>query len=671
MSEKRKYIDENEGFFNSRNKKARCNAAIEMTRHSSVFVSSEMRRPRSAKNPPCTFSRIANFDEGALSRNSSLETTSSASLNRISSPFSSNQRHSLSSSNPDSGLCSLDLSDISLNGASRSDISRVRSSDDVTKRCLKEIGSRSTSALGSVTRHDVLPRPLSVSSMPNTSRHRSSKTFRNSVKMTRQSSATLPGWDVFPNPSNLPLPKIDKRIEELVHTEREYVKSLNYIVKHYIPEMDRADIPATLRGHRSTLFGNLAKLRDFHQNQLLPQLERSHQFAHRIAPIFLRHESELDMYAYYVKNKPLSDRLMAESGKFFAKKQEQIGDAMDLASYLLKPVQRLTKYALFLDGISKNLTKTADKEEIDKAKKLIEFQLRHGNDLLAMDMIRGCDVDLRSCGKLLRQHEFIITIGRRKAQRRIFLFEKVCLFAKTKKLPSGDIYQYKNSWLTSEIGMTPVLEEPLKFELWHRRRNRETVNYCASQFGDRKEQWINEINALLLSQAAQIRDARMKELAELGVGAKPYLNIEGADAITDRSIHLSNIRPRMRNSVAVSSFDHQSSSVSSPRDLLKRRPNSLVSTASSSESTSSPHLINTLNLHLFSPDSSSFSFPSAQLSPPSAPAPFRSAPLRHCSGRAGVAPPQLTSLQEDESDLESDAPQTVRIKSYRQYETTV
>jgi hypothetical protein len=154
--------------------------------------------------------------------------------------------------------------------------------------------------------------------------------------------------------------------------------------------MDRSDIPATLRGHRSTLFGNLAKLRDFHQDQLLPELERSHQFAHRIAPIFIRHvsllllsrinlfkESELDMYAYYVKNKPLSDRLMAESGKFFSEKQEQIGDAMDLASYLLKPVQRLTKYALFLDGISKNLTKLTDKEEIGKAKKLIEFQVRH------------------------------------------------------------------------------------------------------------------------------------------------------------------------------------------------------------------------------------------------------------------------------------------------------
>merc|ERR1712157_149275 len=99
------------------------------------------------------------------------------------------------------------------------------------------------------------------------------------------------------------------------------------------------------------------------------------------------------------------------------------------------------------------------------------------------------------------------------------------------------------------------------------------------------------------------RRFEMRELAELGLGAKPYLNIEGSDAITDRSIQISNIRPRMRNSVAVSSFDNFSR-ISSPQNLLKRRPNSLVSTASSSESVSSPHpqLINSLNLHLFSPE---------------------------------------------------------------------
>ena len=48
------------------------------------------------------------------------------------------------------------------------------------------------------------------------------------------------------------------------------------------------------------------------------------------------------------------------------------GDKMDLASYLLKPVQRLGKYSLFLDGISKT---TKQKTELLKAKKIIQFQV--------------------------------------------------------------------------------------------------------------------------------------------------------------------------------------------------------------------------------------------------------------------------------------------------------
>ena len=86
-------------------------------------------------------------------------------------------------------------------------------------------------------------------------------------------------------------------------------------------------------------------------------------------------EAYLEMYALYVKNKPTSDRLLAESGKFFQTKQIELGDKMDLASYLLKPVQRLGKYSLFLDGISKT---TKQKTELLKAKKIIQFQVSFG-----------------------------------------------------------------------------------------------------------------------------------------------------------------------------------------------------------------------------------------------------------------------------------------------------
>lgn len=70
-------------------------------------------------------------------------------------------------------------------------------------------------------------------------------------------------------------------------------------------------------------------------------------------------ESQFYLYALYNKNKPKSDSLMSEYGSaFFRNKQLELGDKMDLASYLLKPVQRMGKYALILKQVRKNHRKT-------------------------------------------------------------------------------------------------------------------------------------------------------------------------------------------------------------------------------------------------------------------------------------------------------------------------
>lgn len=67
---------------------------------------------------------------------------------------------------------------------------------------------------------------------------------------------------------------------------------------------------------------------------------------------------------------------------------------MDLASYLLKPIQRMSKYALLLKDLIKEVSEAQEQElsYLHAAAEMVKFQLRHGNDLLAMDAIRDCDV---------------------------------------------------------------------------------------------------------------------------------------------------------------------------------------------------------------------------------------------------------------------------------------
>lgn len=71
---------------------------------------------------------------------------------------------------------------------------------------------------------------------------------------------------------------------------------------------------------------------------------------------------------------------------------------MDLSSYLLKPVQRISKYGLLLQDMLRECETGAhaghERLEIQTALNIIQFQLRHGNNLLAMDDIQDCDVSV-------------------------------------------------------------------------------------------------------------------------------------------------------------------------------------------------------------------------------------------------------------------------------------
>uniref|UniRef100_A0A3P9MBZ3 DH domain-containing protein n=1 Tax=Oryzias latipes TaxID=8090 RepID=A0A3P9MBZ3_ORYLA len=123
--------------------------------------------------------------------------------------------------------------------------------------------------------------------------------------------------------------KLRHIVEEMVTTEREYVRSLHYIIHHYFPEMDRADLPQDLRGKRSIVFGNLEKLLDFHSQFFLKELEACWRHPLRV-PV------------------------------------RTLEDKMDLSSYLLKPIQRMSKYALLLTDLMKEVG-VAQEAEVRKA----------------------------------------------------------------------------------------------------------------------------------------------------------------------------------------------------------------------------------------------------------------------------------------------------------------
>ncbi|XP_060600223.1 pleckstrin homology domain-containing family G member 4B-like isoform X2 [Ruditapes philippinarum] len=392
-------------------------------------------------------------------------------------------------------------------------------------------------------------------------------------------------------------------MNEMVQTERDYVCSLRFIVENYIPEMEREDVPQALRGKRNVIFGNMEKIFQFHQQYFLQEMEASKRNPFLIARYFLMHENQFHLYALYNKNKPKSDTLMAEYGKgFFREKQLELGDKMDLSSYLLKPVQRMGKYALLIKQVLKECPRTAaEYHDLKAAEEMVRFQLRHGNDLLAMDALKECDVNLQEQGRLLRQDEFLVYHGRRKFMRHVFLFEDLILFSKTKRSRTGfqDNYVYKFSFKMSDIGLTQDYEgSGYKFEIWWRRRNSGENYVLQAPSSEHKKCWVKEMTKVLWNQAIRNRENRLSELATMGIGNKPCLDIKpSSDNINDRFINISvgNREARTRNSIAVCS-----------NELLRqgnKRPHSIISVSSTSSSNSSQSGFGAMNLALNPADS--------------------------------------------------------------------
>nr|KAF6411330.1 pleckstrin homology and RhoGEF domain containing G4 [Rousettus aegyptiacus] len=354
-------------------------------------------------------------------------------------------------------------------------------------------------------------------------------------------------------------------LAEMVATEREYVRALDYIMENYFPELDRPDVPQGLRGQRAHLFGNLEKLRDFHYHFFLRELEACTRHPPRVAYAFLRHRVQFGMYALYSKNKPRSDALMTSYGHaFFKDKQQVLGDHLDLASYLLKPIQRMSKYALLLQELARACGGPMQElSALRAAQSLVRFQLRHGNDLLAMDAIQGCDVNLKEQGQLVRQDEFTVRTGRHKSLRRVFLFEELLLFSKPRRGPTGiDTFAYKRSFKMADLGLTECCEDNnLRFEIWFRRRKaRDTFVLQAASLAT-KQAWTADISRLLWKQAVHNKEVRMAEMTSMGVGNKTFRDIApNEEAINDRTINyvLKCRDVRSRASIAAVPCDYDS-----------------------------------------------------------------------------------------------------------------
>ncbi|KAL3213716.1 hypothetical protein MRX96_035217 [Rhipicephalus microplus] len=237
---------------------------------------------------------------------------------------------------------------------------------------------------------------------------------------------------------------------ELLQTERTYVKDLETCIHTYMAELRNPEVnrPLGIVGKEHVLFGNMEEIFEFHNSIFLKELEKYETMPEDVGHCFVTWAQKFEIYVKYCKNKPESNALLIQhAGTFFEEVQHRHGVPHPIPAYLIKPVQRITKYQLLLKDLLACCEDGVQGEIRDGLEVMLNVP-KKANDAMHLSLLDGCDVSLDQLGEVVLQDSFQVfdsrAIIRKGRERHIFLFELYLLFSKEMKDSNGKVkYVYK------------------------------------------------------------------------------------------------------------------------------------------------------------------------------------------------------------------------------------
>jgi len=327
-------------------------------------------------------------------------------------------------------------------------------------------------------------------------------------------------------------------MQELVETERDYVRDLRGVVEGYLEFMRKEEIPVPddlKNGKDKIVFGNIEAIFEWHRDSFLAELEKCLEEPERLGLLFRRYERRLNMYVVYCQNKPKSEYIVSEyMDTYFEELRQKLGHKLQLPDLLIKPIQRITKYQLMLKDIYKYTEKAGlekEAEDLRKAVHIMHVVPKAANDMMNVGRLQGFDGKLTAQGKLLLQGVLQVSEGSSSSasakfkERQVFLFEQIIIFSEAvgqKTQFSNPVYIHKNHLQVNKMSLQEKVDDgdPCKFLLKSKDPQQEGVSFLIQgQTPEMRSEWVSNIRAILDTQldflrALQSPIAYQKELTK-------------------------------------------------------------------------------------------------------------------------------------------------------------
>ncbi|XP_034109415.1 obscurin isoform X3 [Drosophila albomicans] len=228
-------------------------------------------------------------------------------------------------------------------------------------------------------------------------------------------------------------------IGELIETEEEFSRDLQYVVEKYIKAIDKPTVPRSVKDNKDVIFCNFLQIAEFHNTVLKEGLKcYSHQ-PNMVAKTFLRLERDFDKHVKYCQNEPLAQEFLStntDCQNYFQGLSSNLGDDKLLSEHLKLPLQRINDYKLlFKDLIQLSQCLKENVRDLERALELMLSVPSRAYDNRFLSNIEGYRGNVYKLGRLLL-HEWCTVIDKegKAHDRYCFLFKSRLLVTKVRKI---------------------------------------------------------------------------------------------------------------------------------------------------------------------------------------------------------------------------------------------
>ncbi|XP_015185307.1 PREDICTED: uncharacterized protein LOC107071114 isoform X1 [Polistes dominula] len=325
---------------------------------------------------------------------------------------------------------------------------------------------------------------------------------------------------------------VERVLLEIIDTEAIYVEHLRQVIQGYL--IFWRDNPTSFvhQLQLSDLFSNIEDIFEFNR-EFLKEIEKCSFDPVRLANTFIKHNSGFKVYTEYCTNYPrtvsvLTDLMgQEETAKAFRERQAALDHALPLGSFLLKPVQRILKYHLLLENLSKEYGAGCDARENEAegrnaiegalaamtgiAKHINAMKRRHEHAVRVQEiqsLLYGWPgPDLTTSGELIAEGRFRMRGA--KAPRHAFLFDRMLLL--TKKKEDG-LLVYKAHIMCSNLMLIESIPgEPLSFHVIPFDNPRLQYTLQARNL-EQKREWTLQIKRVILENYNAVIPSHARQL---------------------------------------------------------------------------------------------------------------------------------------------------------------